>query len=177
MDTKSHKISQIIKTRQANTHMIAREVAKGFKPRWYAVIHFNDGASSTKQQKRRIRPEDVEKDLLVVKHQLYTELYGARWSKKHKRAKSIWGVEYGASQIKPHVNIIMEELPFPYDHYKSAFILFNSYLPAKCKCLWKHSTHLQPVETESIYLLNSYVCKESNIDNCTIIHKLTDYQL
>ena len=45
----------------ANMQLIDRAIVKGFKPKWYAVIHYNDGGSSKKYQQRRIDPFDVEK--------------------------------------------------------------------------------------------------------------------
>ena len=161
----------------ANMQLLQREIMKGLNPKWYAVIHFNDAANSKKQQKRRIDMDAVELDLEKVKDQLYTELYGRQWKKQKHRAKSIWGIEYGDSQIKPHVNLIIEDLPYPYDAYKSAFVLLDRFLPLKCKCLWKRSAHLQPVDIDTFSDLNSYCCKESDFRNSTIIHRITDYQL
>ena len=161
----------------ANMQLLQREIMKGLNPKWYAVIHFNDAANSKRQQKRRLDIDAVEEDCEEVKDQLYTELYGRNWRKKTKRAKSIWGIEYGSSQIKPHINLIIEDLPYPYDTYKSAYVLLDRYLPLKCKCLWKRSAHLQPVDIDSFSNLNSYCCKESDFRNTTIIHSITDYQL
>ena len=161
----------------ANMKLLQREVMKGLNPKWYAVIHFNDAANSKRQQRRRLDMDAVEQDLEVVKDQLYTELYGRKWRKQKHRAKSIWGIEYGDSQIKPHVNLIIEDLPYPYDTYKSAFVLLDRFLPLKCKCLWKRSAHLQPVDIDTFSDLNSYCCKESDFRNSTIIHRINDYQL
>ena len=161
----------------ANMKLLEREIVKGFRPKWYCVLHFNDGASSKKQQKRRVDNDEVEKDLEVVKEKLYTELYGRKWQKVKNRARSIWGIEYGDSQIKPHVNLIIEDLPYPYDTYKSAFVLLDRFLPLKCRCLWKRSAHLQPVDIDTFADLNSYCCKESDFRNSTIIHRINDYQL
>ena len=160
----------------ANMHLLEREIMRGLKPKWYAVIHFNDAGNSKRQQKRRLDDDEVEKDLEEVKKQLYTEIYGKKWDKKTSRSKSVWGIEYGKSTVKPHVNLIIEELPYPYDTYRSFFILLDRLLPLKCKCLWRKSANLQPVDIDSFTDLNSYCCKESNFRNSTIIHKLTDYQ-
>lgn len=163
--------------KNANMKLIEREIMKGLNPKWYAVIHFNDAVSSQRQQKRRLDADEVEKDLEVVKDQLYTELYGRKWRKNKKRARSIWGIEYGSSQVKPHINLIIEELPHPYDNYHSAYVLLDRLLPLKCKCLWKRSAHVQPVDIDTFSDLNSYCCKESDFRNSTIIHSITDYQL
>ena len=123
---KSTKLFSYIKeNKNANMQLLEREIMRGFNPKWYAVIHFNDAVNSQRQQKRRLDMDDVEKDLKVVKDQLYTELYGRKWKKQKNRTKSIWGIEYGDSQIKPHVNIIIEDLPYPYDTYKSFYVLLD----------------------------------------------------
>ena len=161
----------------ANMKLLQREIRKGLKPKWYAVIHFNDAGNSKRQQKRRLDMDEVEVDLNIVKNQLYTELYGRKWRKQKNRSKSIWGIEYGDSQIKPHVNLIIEELPDPYDTYKSFYVLLDRLLPLKCKCLWVRSAHVQPVDMDTFTDLNSYCCKESDFRNSTIIHRINDYQL
>ena len=163
--------------KSANMHLLQREIMRGLKPKWYAVVHFNDAGNSKRQQKRRLDDAEVEKDLEDIKDKLYTEIYGRKWSKKTSRSKSIWGIEYGKSKVKPHINLIIEELPYPYDTYRSFFILLDRLLPLKCKCIWRRSANLQPVDIDSFTDLNSYCCKESDFRNSTIIHKLTDYQL
>ena len=174
----SSKLFSYIKSNQnANMQIVQREIMRGFNPKWYAVIHFNDAGNSKRQQKRRLDMDDVEVDLNVVKDQLYTELYGRKWKKQKNRSKSIWGIEYGDSQIKPHINLIIEELPYPYDTYKSFYVLLDRLLPLKCKCLWARSSHVQPVDIDTFADLNSYCCKESDFRNSTIIHQINDYQL
>ena len=71
--------------------IVQREIMRGFNPKWYAVIHFNDAGNSKRQQKRRLDMDDVEVDLNVVKDQLYTELYGRKWKKQKgsKRVKKV----------------------------------------------------------------------------------------
>ena len=161
----------------ANMELLQREINKGLTPKWYVVIHFNDGASSKKQQKRRLDDAAVEKDLGEVKKLLYEELYGRTWKKNKHRARSIWGIEYGKSQIKPHINLIIEALPYPYDDFRSSYVLFDRLLPELCKCLWRRSAYLQPVDIDNFTGLNSYCCKEADFRNATIIHNLTDYVL
>lgn len=163
--------------KSANMHLLEREIMKGLRPKWYAVIHFNDGSNSKYQQRRRLNDDEVEKDLKKIKDALYTEIYGRKWEKKTSRSKSIWGIEYGKSKVKPHVNLIIEELPCPYDTYHSFYVLLDRLLPLRCKCIWRRSANLQPVDIDSFTDLNSYCCKESNFRNSTIIHRLTDYQL
>lgn len=159
----------------ANTKMLEGLVRKGLKPKWYVVLHFNDGGSSKRLSRRRLDQQSIDDDLEFVKDQLYSELYGRKWRKKLNRSKSIWSIEYGSSQIKPHLNLVIEVLPFPYDDYRAVHILFNTILPLKCKCLWKRSAYIQPIDDSETYAVNRYCSKESNIMNSTINYKLTDF--
>ena len=159
----------------ANTEMLERMIRKGMKPKWYVVFHFNDGAGSNLLHRKRLDPQAVDTDLDFIKDQLYTELYGRKWRKKSTRSKSSWSVEYGKSQLKPHINLVIEDLPFPYDSYRSVHVLFNTVLPLKCKCLWRNSADIQPVDYEETFVVNRYCSKESNPTNSTINYQLTDF--
>jgi len=166
-----HKTNNLMQ--KANVELLDEMIMSGFKPKWYGVLHFNDGGNSSKQQQRRLDIDEVTNDLKVVKNFIYTEAYGKTWRRNKRVAKSIWGIEYGNSTLKPHLNIVLEELPYPYNDYKSLFVLLDRFLPDKVRCLWRRSAHLQPVRfNEGI---NSYITKESDYRNSTIIHDLTDY--
>ena len=166
-----HKTNNIMQ--KANIELLDNMIMSGFNPKWYGVIHFNDAANSKKQQQRRLNIDDVTDDLWQVKNRLYTELYGKKWMKNKSKARSIWGIEYGNSTLKPHLNIVLEDLPYPFDDYKSLFVLLDRFLPDKVRCLWRRSAHLQPIRFNKG--INSYITKESDYRNSTIIHKLTDY--
>ena len=163
------------KIKEANNQMLHQTLVNGMKPKWYVVIHFNDGASSKKQQLRRINEEAVEADCEKIRDALYSELYGSKWKKKARRARSQFAIEYGKSQIKPHLNIILEQLPAPFDDYKSTTILFNYILPARVRCLWRKSADVQPVDFSTAYKLNRYCSKESDDTNSTIIYTQSDF--
>ena len=166
-----HKSNNLMQ--QANIELLNDMIKSGFNPKWFGVIHFNDGGNSSKQQQRRLDIDEVTNDLKVVKNFIYTEAYGKKWRRNKRVAKGIWGIEYGNSTLKPHLNIVLEELPYPYNDYKSLFVLLDRFLPDKVRCLWRRSAHLQPVRfNEGI---NSYITKESDYRNSTIIHDLTDY--
>ena len=159
----------------ANEAVLNGLIMKGMKPKWYIVIHFNDGGDSKRQQYRRLDIDAVIEDCTDVKDKLYTELYGKRWDRKYRRSRSIWGIEYGRSTIKPHINLIVEDLPFPYNTYHSTYILMRRILPDKCKCLWRQSGHISPVYYDKG--VSQYVSKESDFTNSTIIHSITDYYI
>ncbi|MBV63940.1 MAG: hypothetical protein CMP45_05475 [Rickettsiales bacterium] len=164
-----------ILNQDANVEILTREIRSGFVPKWYCVLHFNDGGTSKKQQQRRINSDDVEQDLTVIKETLYNELYNKNWNRKTNRSKSIWGIEYGDNPYKPHINLIIESLPYPYDDFRSVYVLLDRFLSAKCKCLspYKGITHIQPVYDPSGNF--TYITKESDFRNTTLIHNLNDY--
>ena len=160
----------------ANMQLIDRSICKGFQPKWYAVLHYNDGGSSKKYQQRRVDPFAVEEDLGEVRKQLYTELYGRKWEKVKNRSKSLWGIEYGRNQHRPHINLIIEVLPFPFDDYRSFYVLLDRILPKSVRCLWRRSAYLQPVEMDTFNTLNSYCNKESDFRNCNLAYSINDFQ-
>ena len=155
----------------ANQELLNRQLNRGFKPKWYIVIHFNDGGKSKRQQRRRIQSDEVKKDLWAVKQSIYTELYGKKWKKNKRRARSIWGIEYGANPERPHINLLIEDIP----HSKFRFEWFlNQSLPKyKVKCLWKQSAHIEPCYYAEGNI--NYITKESSFCNSTIIYQLTDF--
>jgi len=95
--------------------------------------------------------------------------------KKKNRAKSIWGIEYQSNPDNPHINLLIEELPFPYNDYRNVLVLMDRLLPQLCKSLsnYKKDTDIQPVSySEGIC---DYITKESGWENKTILHNLCDY--
>ena len=148
LKSKFNPIVQILngneKHQKANIKLLSDAITKGFKPKWYCVLHFNDGGISNKH-------------------------------KKSTRAKSVWSIEYGDNPDKPHINLIIESLPYPYNDYRSFYVLIDRFLPIKCKRLSGHQdmSHVQPInDTEPTF---SYITKESDYRNSTLIHQLNDY--
>lgn len=177
------------KLRKSNVDLLAREIMKGLKPKWYAVLHLNDGINSLKEQRRRQDEIEINKDTWIIKNALYTQLYGKKWKKNKRRAKSIWSIEYGKTKLTPHINLIIEQLPFPYDDFRSLFVLLDRLLPYECKCLNRRNktVDLQPVFLENG--INQYITKEIKSDNKTttilksdfcksdLLHHINDYFL
>jgi len=159
------------KSKIANIQLLNTMLSKGFLPEWYVVMHFNDGGKSKREQRRRIDADEVKKDLWAVKQSIYTELYGKKWKKNKRRARSIWGIEYGANPERPHINLLIEDIP----HSKFRFEWFlNQILPKyKVKCLWKSSAHIEPCYYDEGNI--KYITKESSFSNSTIIYELTDF--
>ena len=161
---------------KANIKLLSDAITQGFNPKWYCVLHFNDGGNSKRQQFRRRDSDAVEKDLFVVQNALYTELYNDQWIKNRKRAKSLWSIEYGDNPDKPHINLIIESLPYPYDDFRSFYILIDRFLPLKAKCLspYKDHSHIQPIYDIDGNL--DYITKETDFRNATLVTRFNDYQ-
>ena len=167
--------SNFQKLKEANGKLVQTLLTNGLNPTWYIVIHFNDACTSKRQQQRRIDMDSVTADCAAIKNALYTEVYGAKWKKRRTRSKCLFSIEYGASKVKPHLNIVLEDLPVPFDDHKSVDILFNYLLPARVKCLWRKSANVQKVDHSTVHRLNQYICKESCTDNSTIIYTQSDF--
>ena len=146
----------------------------GFKPKWFCVLRMRE-PNTSKILNRRKDPILLEEDIASIKNSLYSELYSSKWEKKRNRAKSIWGIEYQRNPDNPHINLLIEELPFPYNDYRNVLVLMDRLLPQLCKSLsnYKKDTDIQPVSySEGIC---DYITKESGWENKTILHNLCDY--
>lgn len=161
--------------RQDNESLLRRNLKLGFNPTWYIVSHFNDGGNNKKLQKRRLDNYQVEEDLLAVKLKLFQLLYGRSWEKMKTRARSMWTIEYGTSTLKPHFNLLLEDVPLISNNYKSIDNIFNKILPKKVRCLWADSSKVQRIYNDPLLCLSSYITKESNFLNQTIVPKVNDY--
>jgi len=159
----------------ANTKLLKRNIVRGFNPKWYVVGHFNDGGDIKRLQKRRLDPHHIEDDLLAVKLKLFQILYGRGWDKMKYRARSQWTIEFGNSEIKPHYNLLIEELPKGWDQYQQITKLFNELLPSKVRCLWTQSTKIERIYNDPLKALNQYIHKESNFFNGQLPVRVNDY--
>ena len=163
-----------ISNQDANNELLFKQLKMGFKPKWFCVLRMRE-PNTSKILKRRKDPILLEEDIASIKNSLYSELYSSKWEKKRNRAKSIWGIEYQRNPDNPHINLLIEELPFPYNDYRNVLVLMDRLLPQLCKSLsnYKKDTDIQPVSySEGIC---DYITKESGWENKTILHNLCDY--
>lgn len=166
--------------KEANIEFLCRQLDLGFKPYAYAVYHFNDGKGSRKEQKRRLDPCEVEKDMLHQRNALKRILLdSSKWRKDKNSPRCLWGMEYGTSISKPHINIVMEEFPVAYgkDCIESIEFACNFLLPQKCKSVLKQSCKVLKIEEFSSSRLFGYMCKECTDDNFTINYSISDWIL
>ena len=162
--------NQRTKLIQANKQLLLRQIKRGFRPKWYCVFHLNNTINTNDEIL-------LDRDLIHTKNMLYSELYGGRWKKVKKKARGFWTLEFGSGKDRPHMNLLIETLPFPYDDYRSSFVLFHRILPRDVKCVWKRTAHIQPVDLFDADGLYQYVVKESDFDNSTLLDNLTDWIL
>ena len=163
-----------ISNQDANNELLFKQLKMGFKPKWYCVLRMRE-PNTSKILNRRKDPILLEKDIASIKNSLYSELYYPNWEKKRNRAKSIWGIEYQRNPDNPHINLLIEALPSPYDDFKNVVVLMDRLLPQLCKCLsnFKKDADIQPVSYGEG--LMNYRTKESGWENRTILHNLCDY--
>ena len=163
---------------QANEQMLQRQLQRGFKPQWYVVYHLNDGFNSRHQQQRRVNPDEVSKDIAFHKHTLYQWAYGIRrWVKISDRSRSLWSIEYGRNRERPHINMLIEALPTPFEDSDRLTDFFNLTLPLRAKSILFDSAHVQPVIPTTEMKLMRYVCKETDERNVSIDYYSTDWIL
>jgi hypothetical protein len=163
---------------QANEQMLQRQLQNGFNPQWYVVYHLNDGFNSRYQQQRRINPDEVSKDIAFHKHTLYQWVYGnRRWAKISDRAWSLWSIEYGRNRERPHINMLIEALPTPFEDPGRLTDFFNLTLPLRAKSILFDSAYIQPVILSTEMKLLRYVCKETDQRNISIDYYSTDWIL
>ena len=136
----------------AHTQSLNKLIRKGFSPRWYVVFHLYDPPFAYDDPK-------FEKNLKVIRDNLFECVYGSNWKRKKRRARAIFGVELGKHRNRPHVNLLIEDLPKEYFIRQCVEHLFNYKLPNRVRCVWRKSAHVQEVYSKGIH---GYVSKENN---------------
>ena len=154
-------------TIQANNQFILRQLQRGFRPKWYCVFHLNSSG-------RNCDELTFDKDLAHIRNMLFSEMYGRNWKRVKNKARAIWSLEFGKGNDRPHINMLIEALPYPYDSYRSAFVLFDRLLPRDARCMWRQSAHIQPIDLDDASSLYQYIVKESNLTNQSINYQITD---
>ncbi len=158
----------------ALSKLITREIMNGFRPRWYVVLHLNN---------YRFAPDSLEfeADQNLLRDVLFRQVYGNKWKKlsihsrhPNRRARCIWTIEWGKGKDRPHVNLLLEDLKYPFNTQQSLEALFGWVIPAHVACVWKKAYHVQPIYYETLDNLIRYICKESNFANLTFNPHLSD---
>ena len=150
-------------TEDAHIEHIKNQINRGFTPKWYIVFHLADG----------IDPFS-DKYLGRLRNAVWTAIYKSNWKRKKTRARGIFSLEFGKSNSRPHINLLLEELPIP---YKKVCDLFNWRIPVlankKGNIVWTNSAHIQPYYSDSV---TGYISKEMNYEYTSSINYLiSDY--
>ena len=160
---------------EANAQYISRLVMKGFTPKWYVVFHLNNYRDSPDSL-------EVKKDDEKCKQVILQAAYGYHWKKKpirgdHRRGRMVISKEYGKKKDRPHFNILLEDLAYPFNTQQSLEVLFNFVLPDRARCVWRKSADIQPIHYPTKDKLIRYICKESNWKNTTLDYQLSDLDI
>ena len=138
-------------------------IKKGFKPVHYIVFHLHKPKYSYESAK-------FDATLKDIRNKVFGLLYGSRWRKFKDRARVVGGVELGKYKRRPHINLLIEELPKKFSS-KRIDDLFNIQLPKKVKGVWMKSAVISPYYSDGI---TGYISKEFHHQFPTINTHLTD---
>ena len=156
-------------TEDAHVEHIKNQIKRGFTPKWYIVFHLNDWLN------------DIPKDDPIwdkyqrrLSNAVWTAIYGSHWQRVKTKARGIFSLEFGKERDRPHINLLIEELPI---HYKKVCDLFNWRIPVlankKGNIVWTNSAHIQPYYSDSV---TGYISKEMNYEYTSSINYLiSDY--
>ena len=137
-------------------------IKKGFKPVHYIVFHLHKPKYSYESAKFHATLKDIRRKMFRL-------LYGSRWSKYKDKARAVGGVELGKYKSRPHINLLIEELPKEFSS-KRIDDLFNIQLPKKVKGVWMKSAVITPYYSDGI---TGYISKEFHHQFPTICDHLT----
>ena len=138
-------------------------IKKGFKPVHWIVFHLHKPKYSYESAK-------FDATLKDIRNKVFGLLYGSRWRKFKDRARVVGGVELGKYKRRPHINLLIEELPKKFSS-KRIDDLFNIQLPKKVKGVWMKSAVITPYYSDGI---TGYISKEFHHQFPTIHPLLTD---
>ena len=138
-------------------------IKKGFKPVHWIVFHLHKPKYSYESAK-------FDATLKDIRNKVFGLLYGSRWRKFKDRARVVGGVELGKYKRRPHINLLIEELPKKFSS-KRIDDLFNIQLPKKVKGVWKKDAVIKPYYSDDV---TGYMSKEFHHQFPTINTHLTD---
>jgi len=138
-------------------------IKKGFKPVHYIVFGLVKPKYSYESAK-------FIETLETIRNCMFTLLYGSRWRKYKDRARAVGGLELGEYERRPHINLLIEELPKKFSS-KRIDDLFNIQLPQKVKGVLMKDADIQPFYSDDV---TGYISKEFHHQFPTICDHLTD---
>ena len=155
-------------TEDAHVEHIKTQINRGFNPKWYIVFHLNDWLNDI--------PKD---DPLWDKYQrrlsyaVWTAIYGSHWQRVKTKARGIFSLEFGKERDRPHINLLIEDLPKHLD----VDYLFNWRIPVlankKTNFVLVNSADIQPYYSDPV---TRYISKEMNYEyTSSINYQISDY--
>ena len=138
-------------------------IKKGFKPVHWIVFHLHKPKYSYESAK-------FDATLIDIRNKMFALLYGSRWRKYKDKARAVGGVELGKYKSRPHINLLIEELPKEFSS-KRIDDLFNIQLPKKVKGVWMKDASIKPYYSDDV---TGYMSKEFHHQFPTINTHLTD---
>ena len=152
-------------TENAHVEHLKTQLNRGFTPKWYIVFHLSNLDA----------PHDDpiwDKYLRRLRNSVWTAIYKSNWKRKKTRARGIFSLEFGEEGDRPHINLLIEELPIPFN---KIWNLFNFDIPKLTKggYLWMKSADIQPYYSDPV---TGYISKEMNYSyTSSVNYQISDY--
>ncbi len=152
-------------TEDAHVMQLKTQLKRGFTPKWYIVFHLSNLDA----------PHDDpiwDKYLKRLRNSVWTAIYKSNWKRKKTRARGIFSLEFGEEGDRPHINLLIEELPIPFN---KIWNLFNFDIPKLTKggYLWMKSADIQPYYSDPV---TGYISKEMNYSyTSSVNYQISDY--
>ena len=155
-------------TEDAHVEHIKNQLNRGFTPRWYITFHLHDWLNKY--------PQDSpiwNKYQGRLKNAVWTAIYGSHWQRVKTKARGIFSLEFGKERDRPHINLLIEELP----NHLNVNYLFNWSIPVlankKNNFVWTKGADIQPYYSDPV---TGYISKEMNYEyTSSINYQISDY--
>ena len=85
---------------------IKTQIKRGFTPKWYIVFHLRDWLNDYPQD-----DPNLDKYQGRLKNAVWTAIYGSHWQRVKTKARGIFSLEFGKDKDRPHINLLIEDLP------------------------------------------------------------------
>ena len=153
-------------TENAHVEHLKTQLNRGFTPKWYIVFHLSNLDA----------PHDDPiwyKYLKRLRNSVWTAIYKSNWKRKKTRARGIFSLEFGEEGDRPHINLLIEDLPKHLD----VDYLFNWSIPVlankKVNFVWEDSAKVKPYYSDSV---TGYISKEMNYEyTSSLNYQISDY--
>ena len=155
-------------TEDAHVEHIKTQIKRGFTPKWYIVFHLRDWLNDYPQD-----DPNLDKYQGRLKNAVWTAIYGSHWQRVKTKARGIFSLEFGKDKDRPHINLLIEDLPKHLD----VDYLFNWSIPVlankKTNFVLQNTADIQPYYSDPV---TRYISKEMNYEyTSSINYQISDY--